>query len=193
MKETVWRKHWWVLVKALWGPVCWMGRMLLFDLLLALIAWVVVGMEVQVSPGSWIVLGASAVGLWVPLIAWGAWEVIDWWNDRYILTPTHAVDEQKKPFLGGTKRIAVDLQNIQSVSFVMADRMDELLKIGNVVIESAGKRTVYWNGIPKPKKVAAKIEEAALARQQAVRQEEIMVITDAITGGFEEVRQCRVS
>jgi len=160
MEEKIWRKHWWLLVQAIYRPLggC---------LLLGGIAW----LWARVAPADWTppVLILGFVLILLVLLGKVAWEVVDWRNDTYILTESHVIDVQKKPLFGGRKRREIRLDRIQTVSVEQPSRIQVILNYGTVVVEAAGNRPEFWHGLPDPygvRKAILDAEERYLQRRE---------------------------
>lgn len=147
-KETViWRKHWVFLLRGLFPPFA-----MLF------VGWIIV-----VLLGSWgllptvwmtVLIGA----LLIAFVLWSLWEVEDYRNDIYILTPTNIIDVEKKP-LGPEDRRTASLGAITNVSFETTF-ISNLLGYGNVVVETAGGGGKFtFNHVPNPRDVVAMVNE----------------------------------
>lgn len=181
VEEKVWRKHWWLLVRAIYGPVG-------IVTLLCVAAW----LWQQVVPADWTppALVAAFVLILLVLLGKVAWEIVDWRNDTYILTDSHVIDVQRKPLFGGRKRREIRLDRIQTVSVEQPSRLQVILNFGTVVVEAAGNRPEFWHGLPNPYGVREAIleaEERYLARQaeemrQRTRQETLEAVFAWVEG-----------
>lgn len=147
-KETIiWRKHWLFLLQGLFPP---------FAMLLA--GWIII-----VLLGSWgllpsLWLTVLTVAILIAFLAWSVWEVEDYRNDMYILTPTNVIDVEKKPF-GPEDRRAASLGAVTNVSFETTF-ISNLLGYGDVVVETAGSGGKFtFLHVPNPRDVVTKIND----------------------------------
>lgn len=157
----IWRKHWFILVRKIMTPSA------LAVLLLAI--WAVVLM-MPVPPDLALVseftLQLIPGLLFVVVLAWIVWSVIDWHNDLYVLTPTHVIDIEKRPFTQEFRREA-NLRMIQNVSYEQPSFIAKLLDFGNTRLETAGTAGEFtFDSVPNPRKV----QEVIFQQLEAVRQ-----------------------
>lgn len=169
-KEKIWRKHWWLLVQALYRPA---GTILL--LIIAAWSWVL-ALPDWTPPQ----LGLVLVLLLLAMGGKVAWEVVDWRNDTYSLTESHIVDVQRKPLFGGRKQREIRLDRIQTVSVEQPRRVQVILNYGTLVVEAAGNRPEFWHGLPNPNAVKAAILQAEQQYRQQ-REEELRRQVQATT------------
>ncbi len=161
----VWRKHWFVLLTKMIGP-------LVAALILLVLGLVIFFSEMQVPAvpiSEAAVLIVIAIFLLV-LIVRIAWIAIDWHNDLYILTDTHVLDIEKRPFTSESRREA-RLGVIQDVSYEQPTFLAKLLDYGNTRLETAGKMGEFtFDSIPRPREVQnIIIERLRTAREEAQR------------------------
>ncbi|WP_322511215.1 PH domain-containing protein [Chloroflexus sp.] len=147
-KETIiWRQHWLFLLQGIFPPLA-----------MLLVGWIVI-----VLLGSWGLLSplwltVLSVALVIAFLAWSAWEVEDYRNDMYILTPTNIIDVEKKP-IGPEDRRAASLGAITNVSFETTF-ISNLLGYGNVIVETAGSGGKFtFVHVPNPRDVVTKIND----------------------------------
>jgi hypothetical protein len=147
-KETIiWRKHWLFLLQGLMPP---------FTMLF--VGWIIVILVGSwgLFPGPW--LTVFIIAILIAFLAWSAWEIEDFRNDMYILTPTNIIDVEKKPF-GPEDRRAASLGAITNVSFETTF-ISNFLGYGNVVVETAGSGGKFtFLHVPKPRDVVAMIND----------------------------------
>lgn len=142
-----WRPHWLFQLRALIGPL-----VLLF-----------VGLFIIAIAGSGFGLPAALVATLTALVivaflAWAAWEVEDYRNDRYILNTTNVIDIEKKPF-GPEDRRQAGLGAITNVSF-STTFLSNLLGYGNVILETAGAGGKFtFARVPRPNDVVTVIND----------------------------------
>lgn len=143
----IWRAHWLFLLRGLLGPI------LLLVLGIVLIA---IGGQLVLLEAGWV--AGAIVALAIGFLAWAAWEVEDYRNDLYILSPTNVVDLEKKPF-GPEDRRTASLGALNNISFETTF-ISNLLGYGNVVLETAGSGGKFtFNNVPNPRSVVAQINE----------------------------------
>ncbi len=147
-KETIiWRQHWIFLWQGLIPPLSFL-----------IVGWIVI-----VLLGGWglfepIWLGVLSAALVIVFIAWAAWEIEDYRNDVYILTPTNVIDVAKKPW-GPEDRRTASLGAITNVSFETTF-ISNLIGYGNVLLETAGSGGKFtFAHVPKPRDVVAMIND----------------------------------
>ncbi|WP_082909018.1 PH domain-containing protein [Chloroflexus islandicus] len=147
-KETIiWRQHWLFLLQGIFPP-----------LVMLFVGWILI-----VLLGSWgllppVWLTVLSIALVLAFLAWSAWEVEDYRNDMYILTPTNIIDVEKKP-IGPEDRRAASLGAITNVSFETTF-ISNLLGYGNVVVETAGSGGKFtFTHVPNPRDVVTKIND----------------------------------
>lgn len=147
-KGTItWRPHWLFLIQALLRPFA-----------LLAIGWValIVAVRFGALDGLWATL--SMVLILVAFVLWSLWEIEDYRNDLYILTPANVIDIEKKPF-GPEDRRQAGLDRIQNVSFETTF-IGNLLGYGNVLLETAGAGGKFtFIHVPNPRDVVATINE----------------------------------
>ncbi len=122
-EKTVWRKHWWILIKYTW-----------LAFLIWLAAWVL--FFVSFSPDGplpwWLVaLILGAVTFWL------GWHYANWANDLYIVTNEKMVDIERQPLGFSEKRREGNLDRVQNVVLRIPNFWANLFNIGNVEIQTA--------------------------------------------------------
>lgn len=142
-----WRPHWLFQLSALIGPL-----VLLFVGLFS----VALAANILALAAVWVFLLSAAVI--VGFIAWAAWEVEDYRNDLYILTPTNVIDIEKKPF-GPEDRRQASLSAIVNVSFTTTF-FSNLVGYGNVSLETAGAGGKFtFSRVPRPGDVVTVVND----------------------------------
>jgi len=127
----IWRKHWIVLLRSTFLP----------GLLSLLLAWLTLlaatgGPPFNLLPGRVPLLAFAP--LWIVILGWLAWQIEDWRNDLYMVTPERIVDMEALPFGLNESRREGSLGMIQNVRFTRPGPLATLLNYGNVVVETAG-------------------------------------------------------
>ncbi len=146
-----WHPHWLFLIQAL----------AVRPLTAAAVAFIVLAIfaSLGVVSASWSVI--IAVVLLIGLVAWVIWEVEDHRNDRYILTPTNAIDIDKRP-LGPEKRNTASLGALLNVSYTTTF-LGNLIGYGDVLLETAGSGEKFtFVRVPNPRDVVATVNDYIL-------------------------------
>ena len=146
------RRYWFVLLQWVWAPV-------VLTLLLSLIAFVLT--RLAESIGYPLLAGMRAL-LWIlflsPGCGWVIWRILDWSNDRFIVTDRRVVHIDEIPLIR-LRRDEAPLEMIQDVTVHMRGLWQNLLYFGDVVNQTAGTLgTVRFIGIRKPRKAQALIQ-----------------------------------
>ncbi|MFV9507265.1 MAG: PH domain-containing protein [Oscillochloridaceae bacterium umkhey_bin13] len=164
--EIIWRQHWLFLARGLLGPL----TLLLAGGLIVLLAGgiFVISLPLLILWG--ILLGIAVVG-------WTLWEIEDYRNDKYILSPDKLIDIEKKPF-GPEKRRDAGLAAINNVNF-RTTFISNLLGYGDVVLTTAGSGGEFtFLRVPRPRDVVNTIIQYNV---RAKRQGETRVFNDTLT------------
>ncbi|MFQ5857886.1 MAG: PH domain-containing protein, partial [Anaerolineae bacterium] len=144
----VWRKHWFVLLTKMISP--------LLAAILLLVVWIVIllsGMPALLQPIPDIVIRVIPGIFFLILVGRIAWITIDWHNDLYVLTDTHVLDIEKRPFTSEFRREA-NLGMIQNVSYEQPTFLSKLLDYGNTRLETAGRMGEFtFDNVPRPRHV----------------------------------------
>ncbi|MFQ5595674.1 MAG: PH domain-containing protein [Anaerolineae bacterium] len=184
----VWRKHWFVLLTKMLRP--------LLAALILLVLGSIISFSELLAPVVSIPDAAIPIAIaffLLVLIVRIAWIAIDWHNDLYILTETHVLDIEKRPFTSESRREA-RLGVIQDVSYTQPSFVAKLLDYGNTRLETAGKMGEFtFDSIPRPREVQnIIIERLKTAREEAQRQKdekqraEIQQMIDAAIGNIRQ-------
>lgn len=90
------------------------------------------------------------------LIAWLAFQIVDWRNDQYILTKEHLLDITRIPVLF-EQQTKAPLSMIQNIS-TNQKGWGRILGYGDVIIETAGKtRSLLFVDVPNPWQIQERI------------------------------------
>ncbi len=147
--QRIWHRHWWILLKAVFLPVV-ATAVALFVLILI--------------PAP--IVDYIAVAISVITIFWLIWQIVDWYNDIYIVTDDRLVDIEKKPLFSEDRR-ETRLIMIQNIHYVQPNLISRLLGFGNVLVETAGRMGAFtFKDTPEPQEVIREIS----ARWERVRQ-----------------------
>jgi hypothetical protein len=155
--QIVWRKHWWVLLKALVGPA------LVFAAASTL--WLIFATFVYAYTFSIdLIFGLALSGV----LVWAIWQTLDWWNDLYVVTDQLIVDIEKVPLLSEERREA-RLDRIQDVQYDQPSIIYRLLDFGHVRLQTAAEVGRFtFDYVPHPQQVQAEVFRRLTAyRQQA--------------------------
>jgi uncharacterized membrane protein YdbT with pleckstrin-like domain len=143
--QTIWRKHWWLLLKEVMSPV--------LSLIIAFILWSAATLLLNFSLWLNLLLGMSLAAISV----WILWLVIDWRNDLYIITDDRAIDIEKVPLTREHRREA-GLDKIQDVRYLQEGFIATRLDFGNVRLETAGGIGEFtFDSVPHPRQVQIEI------------------------------------
>lgn len=158
--ETVtWRKHWTVLAAKIWLPT------LLLIGTIAITAGVIRAHEERLL----LILIAGILGIFV-FMTWLLWQIQDWQNDLYQVTPTRLIDIERLPFLLREQRRETRLDRITNIRFNQST-LGKLLGFGDVVVETAAG-SFYLNKVANPRGVQREIFSHIEAFQRSRQQQE---------------------
>lgn len=160
----IWRKHWWILVENLVAPT----------LLLALLAIGWISLHVLLERNFPPLLDLILAPLLGATLVWIAWQVLDWQNDLYIVTPDRVIDIEKVPIVF-EHRLEANLSRIQSVRYTQPSFAAKQMDFGNVLLETAGVTGMLtFDSVPHPEQVQETIVdylEAFRERTQTKRRQ----------------------
>ena len=164
-ESVIYRKHWVALLFQAWMP--FVGSVVLLFLLL--------GRLIQIIFDSRLVLFSSANGLsldtWMtvyilallPFLAWLGYEVLDWSNDKFEVTPEQIIDIDRKPF-GTESRSAAQLESILGTNYVREGILGNLFNYGTVYITVGGTKLAFED-VMDPATVQSDIDRRRMARK----------------------------
>jgi membrane protein YdbS with pleckstrin-like domain len=160
--QVTWRKHWYVLLRRMAGPLI---LLILFLEVGVAVAW---GLPlVSFLPRtSALVLCVTAASLSALFLLY---RYEDWRNDIYVLTDDRIIEMEKKPLFLREERREASLAMIQDVRYLIPGPVYNLLNVGMVIIETAateGEFTFDW--VHDPRRVQGEI----FARLDAYRERE---------------------
>jgi hypothetical protein len=98
----------------------------------------------------------------VPLFAWLVYEVIDWSNDKFEVTPDQIIDIDRKPF-GTETRSAAQLENILGTEYRRIGILGNLFNFGTVYITVGGTKLAFED-VMDPASVQYDIDRRRVAR-----------------------------
>jgi CRP-like cAMP-binding protein/membrane protein YdbS with pleckstrin-like domain len=158
-----WRKHWIALIQPILPPS---GLIVGGTILAMAIAYVSSAINISLTA---ILVGYGAF-LIIPVI-WLVWQFADWQNDTYIITATHIIDIEKRPFFGREERREADLERVQNIAVSIPGLLARLLNFGSVEIETAGEEPFTFDLVRDPNGVRAEISRRVDARRRQALQE----------------------
>jgi len=160
---VVYRKHWFVLFRQGWIPILGtLGVIILFLYRLV---------ELAFSPDKFVsfdtgfsvdAFAGALVIIFFPLLAWTAYEVVDWSNDKFEVTNDQIIDLDKKPF-GTESRSAAQLENILGTEYKRIGILGEILNYGTVYITVGGTKLAFED-VMDPAAVQSDIDRRRAAR-----------------------------
>jgi hypothetical protein len=165
-ESVFYRKHWFVLIQQAIMPL--LGIIAAF----VLFVWRQVRLfELPEEALIRFVNGALTVDAYslailialVPLFGWLIYELMDWSNDQFQVTPEQIVDLDKKPF-GTQTRNAAQLENILGTEYQRIGILGEIFNYGTVYITVGGSKLAFENVID-PASVQSDIDRRREARQ----------------------------
>jgi CRP-like cAMP-binding protein len=156
------RKHWFVLVRAIWLPVLLMGLALV-----AFIGRLTGGLTFVPMTEALIALSA----LMFVLFLWILYQYADWRNDIFQVTLDQIVDIDRKP-LGKVRRRSAPLENVLSIEYERRGFWGFLFNFGTVYI-SVGNSRLTFDFVYNPSEVQQDIFYRMGERLEQVRQFEI--------------------
>jgi CRP-like cAMP-binding protein len=172
-ESVFYRKHWFVLIQQAWIPLAGiLAAIVFFFWRLIRLAQSPEEAFIQIVNGAVVVDVYSLAVLisLVPFIGWLIYEVMDWSNDQYQVTPEQIVDLDRKPF-GTQTRNAAQLENILGTEYQRIGIMGEIFNYGTVYITVGGSRLAFEDVID-PASVQSDIDrrrEARKSKQEAAK------------------------
>lgn len=165
-ETVIYRKHWFVLIKQAWMPL---GGVLTA---LVLFLWRLYQLFrlpdesfVQIVNGRLVfdVYSLILMLAFVPLFLWLLYEVVDWSNDQFQVTPEQIIDLDKKPF-GTESRSAAQLENILGTEYKRIGILGQLINYGTVYITVGGQQLAFED-VMDPASVQSDIDRRRMARK----------------------------
>jgi len=177
--SVFYRKHWFVLVKQALVPL---GGALA---VIGLFIWRLIQLSripeeafVRIVNGR-VVFDTYSLALLmalVPLFGWVIYEVMDWSNDQFQVTPEQIIDLDKKPF-GTQSRNAAQLESILGTEYKRIGILGELFNYGTVYITVGGSKLAFED-VVDPASVQSDIDRRRMARQEKQNQAKIAAERD---------------
>jgi hypothetical protein len=172
--DTVtYRKHWVVLIMEAWMPVLGMLAVivLFFQRLYQLARSpdeVFISFNGGISVDAW--AGALLI-LFLVIFGWFVYQVIDWSNDKFVVTPEQIIDLDKKPF-GTETRNAAQLENILGTEYRRIGILGNIFNYGTVYITVGGTKLAFED-VMDPAAVQSDINRRRAARADKKKQAEV--------------------
>lgn len=171
--DITWHKHWIVLFLSVISP-------LLMIFVIQVVWYLVIGYMAQFGLSGRAIVFASIFFLLILLTDAVVllYQYLNWRNDIYILTKDRIIDIDQLPFGLHTDRREAYLQQIQDVLFVQPNPLYRILNVGNVLIETAGRKESYFtfDAVPSPMEV----QRLIMDRKQQVQSRQVDEIVERI-------------
>ncbi|HSL45815.1 MAG TPA: cyclic nucleotide-binding domain-containing protein [Anaerolineales bacterium] len=165
-ESVFYRKHWFVLIQQAWISLAGIiAAIVLFFIRMIRLAQSPDEAFIRIVNGS-IVIDPYSVAILialVPLVGWLVYEIVDWSNDQFQVTPEQIIDLDKKPF-GTQTRNAAQLENILGTEYQRIGILGEIFNYGTVYITVGGSKLAFENVID-PASVQSDIDRRREARQ----------------------------
>jgi len=168
--RVVYRKHWIALILQALIPV--LGILAVFILFVSRLV------QLAFNPNEFFISfqGGVTVDTWAtayflalfPFLGWFIYEVIDWSNDKFEVTPEQIIDLDKKP-LGTESRNAAQLDNILAIEYKRIGILGNIFNYGSVYITVGGTKLIFEDVID-PATVQSDIDRRREARIQKKEQ-----------------------
>ena len=173
--RVIYRKHWMVLLRAIFGPA--LAIIAVLSLWTFLISSDLLWLYLSWGWLAWFGIVASLA----PLL-WLVWRYEDWRNDYYVVTDERIIDVVQRPFGFGTEIREAPLSTVQNVTMRIPNLLAASLDFGDIQVETAGKEgQLVFYSIAHPRRVQRDITQRVeaertrrLARERAERQEEML-------------------
>jgi hypothetical protein len=170
--KVVYRKHWIALILQAWIPL--LGFFGVLGFFFYRLAQLVSLPEAFISFQNGIdvdgVAGAAFLALF-PFVGWFIYEVVDWSNDKFEVTPEQIIDLDKKPF-GTESRNAAQLDNILAIEYRRIGILGNIFNYGSVYITVGGTKLIFEDVID-PATVQSDIDRRREARLEKKKQAEV--------------------
>jgi hypothetical protein len=97
-----------------------------------------------------------------PFVGWLIYEIVDWSNDKFEVTPEQIIDLDRKPF-GTESRNAAQLDNILGIEYRRIGLLGNIFNYGSVYITIGGTKLIFEDVID-PASVQSDIDRRRVAR-----------------------------
>ncbi len=168
--SVIYRKHWFVLFQQAWIPL--LGLLFTISVFLYRLYLLYQSQEdalVSLQNGASIDAYAGALFMvFLVMLAWLIYEVVDWSNDIYQVTNDQIIDMDKKP-LGTQTRNISQLENILGTESERVGLLGEMFNFGNVYITVGGTKLTFEN-VTDPPTVQSDIDRRRMA-QKAMKEQ----------------------
>ena len=171
--RVVYRKHWVALILQAWIPV--------IGILSVLILFIYRLVQLAYNPNEFFISfqGGITVDTWAgalflalfPFVGWLIYEIADWSNDRFEVTPDQIIDLDKKPF-GTESRNAAQLDNILAIESRRIGILGNIFNYGSVFITVGGTKLIFED-VMDPSRVQSDIDRRREARLEKKKQAEV--------------------
>jgi CRP-like cAMP-binding protein len=171
--KVVYRKHWVALILQAWIPV--------IGILTVLILFVYRLVQLAYNPNEFFISfqGGITIDTWAsacflaffPFIGWLIYEIMDWSNDKFEVTPEQIIDLDRKPF-GTESRNAAQLDNILGTESRRIGILGNIFNYGSVYITVGGTKLIFEDVID-PSSVQSDIDRRREARIEKRKQAEV--------------------
>jgi hypothetical protein len=150
--HIIWRKHWFILMTQLLGPLLFLGAILLLFVGQSF-GWIGALHEAFLALDLILALaGLVDLGLI-------GWIIADWRNDTYEVTTEVLIDIEKKPLFFSESRREARLGDIENIEVSVPTPLHYLLDFGNVRLQTAAQQGDFtFDWVPDPRRVAAEIQ-----------------------------------
>lgn len=159
----VYRKHWFVLLQQAWMPLAGLlGALGYFFYRLFQLVYlpeVFISFRNGIAIDAW--AGAALLAL-IPFTGWLIYEVMDWSNDIFEVTPEQIIDLDKKPF-GTQTRNAAQLEHILGTEYRRIGILGQIFNYGTVYITVGGSQLAFED-VRDPAAVQSDIDRRREAR-----------------------------
>jgi hypothetical protein len=162
--RVIYRKHWIALILQAILPV--------LGILALLLLFVTRLIQLALSPTEFFISfqGGINIDTWIkvyflalfPFVGWFIYEVVDWSNDKFEVTPEQIIDLDKKPF-GTESRNAAQLDNILAIEYRRIGILGNIFNYGSVFITVGGTKLIFEDVID-PATVQSDIDRRREAR-----------------------------
>lgn len=143
--DITYRTHWSILLAKIWLPTLLMAVVFIVALLVAV-------RVISLSPTIALVL---LFGIGPLLFLWWLYQLVDWRNDRYIVTQDMIIDVYRKP-LGTEEKKSAPLRNILSIDYERKGFLGLVLNFGTVYIR-VGDSTFTFDNVLNPAEVQREV------------------------------------
>jgi hypothetical protein len=164
----VWRKHWLFGLIAMFWPLVW--------LFIALVVLLIAAANVWIGGGVALI---AMIAVSLVLLAWLAYRVEDYRNDKYILTDKNVQDIEAKPF-GPEDQRSASLGALQNIT-AQTTFISNLLGYGDVFLETAGGGGKFtFHNVPDPQEVVNTINDYIVQFKQGERDKAFNDVLDVL-------------